>query len=424
MKKILLIIVLIVIILGSMTWMWPQADPANAVPQPASGSSRLSELLNDEGMGAYASAIEPRAFSFPADHGPHPEYRNEWWYITGNLDAENGERFGFDLTIFRFSLTPQTANGEPEAYESSAWTGKQVYIGHFAITDVDNEQFHVAQRYARGSLGLAGAQASPFRVWLEDWSIATAVSRIASDRGHDKREPVGAASITTTTNDELAVPWRIHAADKNIAIDLNLVPLKPPILNGIDGLSQKSSQPGNASYYYSVTRLQTDGTLRVDGIDYAVTGLSWLDREWGSSALSREQHGWDWFALQLSDGSDLMFYNLRRIDGSQDSHSAGTWIRADGRALPLTRDDVAVDVREYWDSPRGGRYPMEWQIKVAPLALNLHVNPVLKAQELSTNVRYWEGAVDVNGQRAGNELTGRGYVELTGYAGSGSTTAQ
>jgi predicted secreted hydrolase len=424
MKKVLLIIVLIVIILGSMTWMWPQADPANAVPQPASGSSRLSELLNDEGMEAYASAIEPRAFSFPTDHGPHPEYRNEWWYITGNLDAENGRRFGFELTIFRFSLTPQTADEEPNASESSAWTGKQVYIGHFAVTDVDNEQFHVAQRYARGSLGLAGAQTSPFRVWLEDWSIETAVSRIASDPGHDKRSSVGAASGAITTNDEFAIPWRIHAGDKNIAIDLTLVPLKPPILNGIDGLSQKSSQPGNASYYYSVSRLQTDGTLRVDGIDYAVTGLSWLDREWGSSALSKEQHGWDWFALQLSDGSDLMFYNLRRIDGSQDSHSAGTWIRADGRALPLTRDDVAVDVKEYWNSPHGGRYPMEWQIDVAPLALNLHVIPVLKAQELSTNVRYWEGAVDVKGQRAGNELTGRGYVELTGYAGSGSTTSQ
>ena len=424
MKNILLIIVLIVIIGSSITWMWPEAEPTSAAPQPTTGSSRLSELLHDEGMEAYASVIEPRAFSFPADHGPHPEYRHEWWYITGNLDAENGERFGFDLTIFRFSLTPQTADEEPNASESSAWTGKQVYIGHFAVTDVDHEQFHVAQRYARGSLGLAGAQTSPFRVWLEDWSIETAVSRIASDPGHDKRSSVGAASGAITTNDEFAIPWRIHAGDKNIAIDLTLVPLKPPILNGIDGLSQKSSQPGNASYYYSVSRLQTDGTLRVDGIDYAVTGLSWLDREWGSSALSKEQHGWDWFALQLSDGSDLMFYNLRRIDGSQDSHSAGTWIGADGRTLPLTRDDVAVDVKEYWISPHGGRYPMEWQIDVAPLALNLHVNPVLKAQELSTNVRYWEGAVDVKGQRAGNELTGRGYVELTGYAGSGSTTSQ
>jgi len=424
MKKILLIIVLIVIIGASITWIWPRVDPTGAVAQPTTGSSRLSELLSDEGTEAYASAIEPRAFSFPADHGPHPEYRNEWWYITGNLDAETGARFGFELTIFRFSLTPQTANEEPKVAESSAWTGRQVFIGHFAITDVDNEQFQVAQRYARGSLGLAGAQSSPFRVWLEDWSIETAGAHIVSDAEHDKRDPLGAASVATTINDELAIPWRIHAADENIAIDLSLVPLKPPILNGINGLSQKSSQPGNASYYYSMPRLQTDGTLRVDGTDYAVTGLSWLDREWGSSALSRDQHGWDWFALQLSDGSDLMFYNLRKIDGRQDSHSAGTWIRADGRALPLTRDDVAVDVKEYWDSPRGGRYPMEWHIEVAPLALNLHVNPVLKAQELSTTVRYWEGAVDVNGQRAGNELTGRGYVELTGYADSGSTTSQ
>ena len=424
MKNILLIIVLIVIIGSSITWMWPEAEPTSAAPQPTTGSSRLSELLHDEGMEAYASVIEPRAFSFPADHGPHPEYRHEWWYITGNLDAENGERFGFELTIFRFSLTPQTANEAPGAAESSAWTSNQVFIGHFAITDVGHEQFHVAQRYARGSLGLAGAQSSPFRVWLEDWSMETAGARIGSDPGREARDPAGAASAAISTNDELAGPWRIHAVDKNSAIDLRLIPLKPPILNGVNGLSQKSSQPGNASYYYSMSRLQTDGTLRVDGIDYAVTGLSWLDREWGSSALAREQHGWDWFALQLSDGSDLMFYNLRRIDGSQDSHSAGTWIRADGRALPLSREDVTIDVQEYWDSPRGGRYPMEWQIQVAPLGLNLHVNPVLKAQELSTNVRYWEGAVDVRGQRAGNEITGRGYVELTGYAGPGSTTSE
>ncbi len=207
MKKILLIIVLIVIITSSITWVWPEADPTSAVPLPTTGSSRLSELLNDEGMEAYASAIEPRAFSFPEDHGPHPEYRNEWWYITGNLDAENGQRFGFELTIFRFSLTPQTANEAPRGSESSAWTSNQVYIGHFAITDVDNEQFHVAQRYARGSLGLAGAQTSPFRVWLEDWSIETVGARIASDPARDERDPVGAASAAITTNDELATPW-------------------------------------------------------------------------------------------------------------------------------------------------------------------------------------------------------------------------
>lgn len=397
MKKIVLLTVLIVIFGIIINWTRQPSGPAAAAPTGLIGSSRLPELLGEEGITGYAKATDPRIFSFPDDHGPHPPYRNEWWYVTGNLDAENGGRFGFELTIFRFSLTPGTESARSRA---SAWATNQVYIGHFAITDVDGEQFHVAQRYSRGALGLAGARASPFRVWLEDWFIA--------------ESPADAGSGAD------AFRWHAHAADKNNAIELSLNALKPPVLHGNNGLSQKSSQAGNASYYYSVSRLRADGILRLDEHDYAVSGLAWLDREWGSSALSGEQQGWDWFALQLSDGSDLMFYNLRRNDGRQDIHSAGTWIGADGRILALSRDDIAIEVQDYWDSPHGGRYPMRWQIRVSPLALDLHVNPVLKAQELSTNVRYWEGAVDVNGRRDGAAITGRGYVELTGYASASS----
>lgn len=351
--------------------------------------SRLSELLHDDGVQGYARALEPRTFSFPDDHGPHPDYRNEWWYVTGNLDGSSGERFGFELTIFRFALIPEPESGHDT--HSSAWRTRQVYIGHFAVTDVDNARFHVSQRHARAALGLAGATANPFHVWVEDWWL--------------KEFPAG---------DRAA--WLLHATDPQFELTLTLSPRKEPVLNGVDGLSQKSGEPGNATFYYSVPRLQSTGTLRIEEDIYDVSGLAWLDREWGSSALSKEQQGWDWFALQLSDGSDLMFYSLRRNDGSIDIHSAGTWIPAAGDNVHLTNEDVRIEVRDYWENPEGDRYPAAWTLSVPKLDLRLAIDPVLDAQELTTDVRYWEGAVDVQGRRQGQRIEGRGYVELTGYA--------
>jgi predicted secreted hydrolase len=392
-KKVPLVIVLTAVILTIILLGRPFPDAGWQGPPVASGSSRLSELLSDQGVKGYAQATEARDFAFPADHGPHPDFRNEWWYVTGNLDGDDGRRFGFELTIFRFSLTPQGA--EPSA-DLSAWRSNQVYIGHFALTDGGAGQFHVAQRFSRGGLGLAGATAEPLRIWLDDWSIAGARAPDAYEFG---------------------LPWRLQAHDGEIGLDLTLIPQKPPVLNGVNGLSQKSAEAGNASYYYSITRLRTEGSVRIGHDKFAVSGLSWLDREWGSSALSGEQEGWDWYALQLSDGSDLMFYNLRRSDGSQDIHSAGTLILADGNTVHLSRDDVIVAVLDSWQSPHGGRYPIAWQIKVPEYELNLKIDPIQDAQELITTVRYWEGAVDIAGARGTTPITGRGYVELTGYAG-------
>jgi len=394
-KKGMLVAVLIIVTGVLILRTGPSSEPGLPV---AGGSSRLSELLNDQGGEGYAQAIENRDFVFPADHGPHPGFRNEWWYITGNLDSENGRRFGFELTFFRFSLTPP---GTESSEEVSAWRGNQVYIGHFAVTDGDARQFHVAQRYSRGSLGLAGAVAEPFRVWLDDWSIAAA-------------RPGG------RSQDEYAFgqPWQLQARDGEIALNLTLVPQKPPVLNGENGLSQKAAAAGNASYYYSITRLQTQGTLKIGDREFVVSGLSWLDREWGSSGLSRDQEGWDWYALQLSDGSDLMFYNLRRSDGSQDMHSAGMLTLADGSTVHLSTDDLIIEVLDTWQSPRGGRYPIAWKIEVPEANLSLTIDPLMDAQELVTTVRYWEGAVDVSGRRGATPITGRGYVELTGYEGS------
>jgi predicted secreted hydrolase len=348
--------------------------------------SQLSELLSAESNAGFALATAPRNFEFPRDHGPHPEFRNEWWYMTGNLDASNGRRFGYELTIFRFSLSP-----EPRA-SGSAWRSNQVYIAHFAVTDAAGETFYVAERFSRGALGLAGAQADPFRVWIDDWQIFRATDNAQRER------------------------WQLEASDDDFALDLGLIAIKPPVLNGDNGLSQKSSEVGNASYYYSISRWQTEGQLRLGRDEFTVSGFSWLDREWSSSALAHDQKGWDWFALQLSDGSELMFYSLRKTDGTQDTYSGGTWIAADGTSRHLRRDEVSLSVTEEWTSPEGGTYPAGWQLRIPDLALALAVSPVMNDQELFTTVRYWEGAVDVTGTRDGEKIGGRGYVELTGYA--------
>ena len=378
-----------------------EPGPAEVVPEPA--SPRLAELLRPVPGSAFPAVTEPRPFTFPADHGPHPEYRNEWWYFTGNLDGASGRRFGFELTLFRFALTP----AEPVSADASRWRTNQVYIGHFAITDAANEAFYVTERYARGALGLAGAAAEPFRVWLGDWFVK-ALPRL---KGLPAAEPGPAAEDVPEREH-----WLLHATDEGMGLTLSLDASKPPVKNGIDGLSRKSDEAGNASYYYSIPRLAATGTVTLDGHTEDVTGLAWLDREWGSSALADDQQGWDWFALQLSDGSDLMFYNLRRDDGSRDPASAGTYIDAQGNGSYLGAAEVTIRERDHWTNARGDRYPVAWSLAVPSLELSLEIDPLIEAQELVTRVRYWEGAVDVRGTRAGRDVSGRGYVELTGYA--------
>ena len=357
--------------------------PAFVSADKSGPESRLSDLLNEENDTGFAKALTVREFSFPEDHGPHPGFRNEWWYITGNLDGRDGRRFGFELTIFRFSLTPTPP--EPD----SDWRTNQVYIAHLAVTDAEENRFYVAERVSRGALGLAGARAEPLRVWIDDWEIA-------GETGDPS--------------------WRVRAADEEIALDFELTPLRQPVLNGDRGLSRKSSSIESASYYYSITRLETEGVLTIAGEEHRVSGLSWLDREWSTSALADDQVGWDWFALQLSDGTDLMLYNIRKNDGTADENSSGTLSGSLGAVTGLKQDDFAIEVNSTWDSPEGGTYPSGWTLRVPEQELELSVVPIIPDQELFTTVRYWEGAVDVTGTRGGERISGRGYVELTGYA--------
>jgi predicted secreted hydrolase len=355
------------------------------------------------GAATYARALAPVPLQFPRDQGPHPDFRQEWWYLTGNLDSARGERFGFELTIFRFALAAQDPKSDEVRSGSgaaSAWRTRQIYLGHFAVTDVARRRFRFLTKLSRGALQLAGAQADPFRVWIHDWQIA------------QEAAPVPGATHSAAED----ATWRVQAGGEGYALSLTARPLLAPVLNGQRGLSRKSGEPGNATYYYSIPRVSVQGTLVRDGRPLQVHGLAWLDREWGSGSLGPQETGWDWFGLQLDDGSCLMFYSLRDRGGAEDPHSAGTWVDSQGRAHALSQADVRIEVLGHWTDARGARYPSRWRLVLPALGLDINIQPVLADQELVTSPRYWEGAVDVSGTRAGQPLAGRGYVELVGYA--------
>ena len=265
-------------------------------------------------------------------------------------------------------------------------------MAHFAVTDGASETFHAFERFQRDGAGLAGARADPFRVWLDDWSMTSTGSQ--------------------------PFPVRLQAQEQGIGIDLTLRPTKPRVLQGNQGLSKKGPGAGNASYYYSYTRLATEGQLVLKADTLSVTGQSWLDREWSTSALGPEQEGWDWFSLQLGDGRDLMYYQIRQQDGTPSPYTEGVLVAEDGTTTRLDPSDVELEVTDRWESPRGGTYPAGWRLRIPGEDLSLRITPHFNDQELDVSVRYWEGAVRVDGAVDGQSITGQGYVEMTGYGDS------
>ena len=344
----------------------------------------VSNVLRGDAAQAFARVEEPREFIFPADHGPHDEYRTEWWYFTGNIDDGEGQRFGYQLTFFRFRPKADETGG------ASRWRTEHFYMAHFALTDINHEKIHAFERFSRGAAGLAGANTDRFHVWLDDWSAGT-------------------ASLET-------FPLRVRAREDRIALDLSLQQGKAVVLHGDDGVSLKNDEPGNASYYYSYTRMPTEGRVSVGDVTYLVRGNSWMDREWSSSALGKEQLGWDWFALQLSNDHELMYYRFRRADNAPDRFSYGAVVLPGGRVSRLGFDQVELDVLDTWASPGSGViYPSAWRLRVPGHELDLSIRPALADQELDLSFRYWEGAVEFDGTLGASDVGGRGYVELTGY---------
>ena len=335
---------------------------------------------------AWRQALPGFVFEFPRDHASHPEYKIEWWYYTGNL-ASGGMRFGYQLTFFRIGVESQPKN-------PSRWALRDLFMTHFAITDLGSKQYRYSERMNRAGAGWAGAESSHYRVWNQDWE-----ARRGTEGGH-----------------------HLKASDRDMKLALVLSEGKRPVIHGERGISQKGNAAGNASHYYSLTRMPTRGTLILNGQSYSVEGESWMDHEFGTSFLEKEQTGWDWFSLQLEDGSDLMLFQLRRSDGSVDPHSSGTWISADGRSTPIRVDDFILRPGKTWRSEASGaRYPVIWELEAPKQDLRLRLSTPVENQELrterSTGVTYWEGAVEVQGTRAGRPVRGRGYLEMTGYAG-------
>lgn len=349
-------------------------------PSQEPGEWQVAQVLGGDNREGFARASGPRDFLFPQDHGPHPAYRNEWWYITGNLQSEDGREFGFQVTFFRIALQPKVIDS------ASAWRTNQIWMAHAALSDLNQGEHLAYERFARQGVGLAGATAEPFRVWLEDWQLQ-------AEEGSDV--------------------WSLQLTSEGFDLTLSFSPLSPVILQGNGGLSQKSDELGNASYYYSIPRLQADGQLETRDEAMTVTGLAWLDREWSTSVLGPEQAGWDWFSLQLQDGRNLMYYQLRRKDGSIDPHSAGSLSDAEGLKQSLGPEQMSLTPMSYWQSGER-RYPIEWRMQLRSEPHPWRVRALLAEQEMNLGVRYWEGAVEVIDQVTDQAL-GRGYLEMAGY---------
>jgi predicted secreted hydrolase len=345
---------------------------------------------------SYQLALPGRKLSFPADHYSHPDFKTEWWYYTGHLETDHGKRLGYQVTFFRFGVRDR----QKDLKAAPLFT--ELYMAHFALSDVAGKKFVFRERInrgiagkadVRGIAGKAGAATDRYLVWNEDWKVEGDVSQ-----------------------------HTIQVNDRGTKLRLALKSLKAPVLHGQNGLSQKGEGEGRASYYYSLTRMQTEGELTINGKKERVRGLSWMDHEFGSNQLNEAQMGWDWFSIQLDNQTELMLYLMRRKDGSIDPYSSGTLVSADGSSKALRLNDYRVEALDRWKSPKSGaNYPMKWKVTIPGQEIEMEIVPAFPDQELITNrstrVTYWEGAVQVRGKARGRAVNGNGYVEMTGYAG-------
>jgi len=344
----------------------------------------------------FKPALPGRVFSFPQDHFSHPEFKTEWWYYSGHLQTLDREKksYGYQLTFFRTGLRREKKN------PGSKWSVQDLYFAHLALTDKSKKNFEYREKVSRGSLGEAGAlpyaDHKAFRVWIEDWSVEGKGSAIQDHF--------------------------LRAGGKDFGIELTLTPEKGPVVHGKNGISRKGEGEGHASHYYSISRLKTGGKIFLRGKEVPVQGISWMDHEFGSNQLQEDQVGWDWFSIQLDQGTDLMFYQIRHRDGKLDPFSSGTIIFPDGRDEHLPLNTFQIEIQKRWKSRKSGAtYPSGWSVKVPGRQIELTLAPTAEDQELiteaSTRVTYWEGSVSVDGKYRGTPVKGMGYVELTGYAG-------
>ncbi|MGE4072055.1 MAG: lipocalin-like domain-containing protein [Lysobacterales bacterium] len=374
--------------------LWERALPAilglmltacTTPPPETDSSTSLSRTLSSASDQSFERIESPLELAFPRDHAAHPRQRIEWWYLTARVQSPQGRRFGTQVALFRYGLQPE------DAAARSDWSGQQIYLAHAAVTDIDGDRFLYDEHWARGAAGLAGAQSNPWRVWANDCSIASASA-------------------------EAFLPLELDCGGTGFRYRMSLSGTDSPVLHGESGYGRKSDAPGSASAYYSYPGLAAVGQIQIGTSTSEVSGQAWYDHEWTSGVLAADQVGWDWFSLRLSDGSALMLFNIRdRQDQVVARH--GSLIAADGAVQALTADDVEIEPSGHWLSPKTGvSWPVRWRLHSASLGLELDITPLREDQELDTSTRYWEGAIDARGLRAGQAISGEGYLELTGYS--------
>jgi predicted secreted hydrolase len=331
---------------------------------------------------SFETVVPGKTFTFPRDHGSHPEFETEWWYYTGHLSTVSGTTFGFQLTFFRVGV-------DPFRESESNWHVPSLHLAHFAISDDANKRFFHTERLRRGNFNTAGASRDSLKVWNGDWN-------------------------TRMDGNTLY----ISAKTEEVELELNLNPQKPVIFQGEDGYSKKGKEKGEASYYYSYTRLEGEGHLKIGTDSHPISKASaWLDREFTSSKLAQATEGWDWFAIQLDSREDIMVYQLRDKEGNPNEFSSGSFITPSGEKTHLADKDFTIEVLSYWKSPQTNiRYPSEWKISLPSKNREYRIKPTFNSQELitekSTGVTYWEGRSQVF---EGTTLVGNAYVELVGY---------
>jgi predicted secreted hydrolase len=339
-----------------------------AGPAFAQGFARLG--TDAEG---FAVPLPEPVFDFPADHGAHPDYRIEWWYLTATLEGADGAEYGVQWTLFRSALAPRTAPG---------WEAPQLWMGHAGLTTADAH--FSAERLGRGGIGQAGVTAEPFEAWIDDWAMRSVA-------------PPGADAYSALN---------LSARGADFAYSLALEAQGPLVFHGEGGYSVKSAE-GQASYYYSQPFYEVEGTLTLPSGDVAVTGTAWLDREWSSQPLSETQDGWDWFSLQFADGARMMGFGLR--DRSGDSFTSATWIAPDGTATPYGDSALRLTPLAHTEVA-GRRVPTEWRVELPERGLDITTRPLNPQSWMATSFAYWEGPIRFEGSHAG-----RGYLEMTGY---------
>lgn len=340
----------------------------DAPPPSSQGFAGLGSRTAD-----FASVTRDRSFSFPLDHGAHPDYRIEWWYLTANLEDQQGRSWGVQWTLFRNALRP--------AADQPGWSNPNLWMGHAAITGPYGHRH--AETFARGGIGQAGVSPMPFKAWIDDWHLSGQLP--------------GQANLT-----EL----QVSASGSGFRYRLQLSSDKPLVLHGDKGFSQKSGQ-GQASYYYSQPFLQAQGTLELDGNSYTVKGQAWLDREWSSQPLAADQQGWDWFSLHLNGGEKIMLFQLRHADGRH--YRAGTWISATGDSEVLSEQDMRIRPLQL-SRVAGRKLPTRWALSIPSRQLDLTVEAVQEQAWMPTRFPYWEGPIRFRGSHQGV-----GYLEMTGY---------